>query len=139
MPKHVLLIDNDTDDIELFSEALSEADSKASFQYFDDAAELMNRTEHGIEKKPDVIFLDINMSTISGWHCLEHLKKDPFFKDVPVIMYSTSSHKKEVTQALQKGAIAFVTKPSDYKGLINMLKTVLDTPAGELKEKLAAG
>jgi DNA-binding NtrC family response regulator len=137
MPGHVLLIDDDTDDIELFGEALADADKTATFQHFNDAAALTDAATTGSIKKPNIIFLDINMSTVSGWHCLQFFKSHQLFCNVPVVMYSTS-HKTEVELALKEGAFGFVTKPNDYKILVNMLREIVATPASNLKEKLAA-
>lgn len=137
MPSHLLLVDDDADDIELFGEALQEADSNATFQSFNDASELIDRTKRLSVHKPDVIFLDINMSSINGWDCLSFIRQHEFYKGIPVIMYSTSSHKKEVAQALLLGAAGFVTKPSNYKDLIDMLKMVINIDAESLKQKLA--
>src|SRR6188472_3184977 len=111
MPKHILLIDDDADDIDLFKEALLEADTLATFDYFNDAGQLLTDFKK-LAKLPDIIFLDINMATISGWDCLHYLKESHYLENIPVIMYSTSSHRKEVEQAILEGAWGFVTKPS---------------------------
>ena len=137
MRKHVLLIDDDADDIELFKEALFEADPESTFHYYDDAALLINRMDHLKNNKPDIIFLDINMTSISGWDCLNMLREYNLLTSIPVIMYSTSSHKKEVEQALNEGAWGFVTKPSNYKQLIQLLQKILYTPETKLREILS--
>jgi CheY-like chemotaxis protein len=60
---------------------------------------------------PDFIFLDINMSKMDGWKCLNELKKDESLKHIPVIMYSTSSTEEEIKKAYQLGAVHFLKKP----------------------------
>ena len=135
MPKHILLIDDDTDDIDLFKEALSETNTLATLDYFYDAGQLLTDFEK-LPKLPDIIFLDINMATISGWDCLHYLKENQYLDTIPVIMYSTSSHRKEVEQAILEGAWGFVTKPSSYKALVEMLQMVISTPNQELRAVL---
>ena len=103
MPKHVLLIDDDADDIELFREALSEADPYSTFDFFNDAGQVLTKFQ-SLPIQPDIVFLDINMTTISGWDCLQYLKENNYLGETPVIMYSTSSHKKEAQQAFNEGA-----------------------------------
>jgi CheY-like chemotaxis protein len=135
MSRHILLIDDDLDDIELFKEALFEADPLSSLEYFNDAGQLLTQFK-SLPKLPDIIFLDINMATISGWDCLHFLKENNYLEKIPVIMYSTSSHKKEVQQAMKEGAWGFVTKPSSYQDLINMLKLVIGSTKEELRKSL---
>lgn len=126
MVKKVVLTDDDRDDASLFREALLEVNNRIDFEYFEggkEAIQHLNAKEHEI---PDVIFLDINMPVISGWHCLEEFKRSQQLKNVPIYIYTTSSHKKEKERAMQMGATGFITKPSDFKELIEILrKTIL--------------
>jgi CheY-like chemotaxis protein len=136
MSRHILLIDDDLDDIELFKEALFEADPLSTVDFFNDASQLFTQFK-SLQNQPEIIFLDINMATISGWDCLHFLKKNHYLENIPVIMYSTSSHRKEVQQALKEGAWGFVTKPSSYRDLIEMLKLVIVTPKENLRQLLS--
>lgn len=126
MNKRIFLIDDDKDDAELFQDALEEVDSTATLVYLDDAKlaleQLINRTI----QLPQMIFLDINMPSISGWDCLKEIKKHDDLKSIPVIMYSTSSHKKDSAIALELGAAAFLTKPYDFNVLKKNIKNFLN-------------
>jgi CheY-like chemotaxis protein len=112
MTKRVLLIDDDKDDAEIFEEALAEADSTAEFVYIDDGRLALQILQQKDLPLPSIIFLDVNMPIISGWECLKELKKYHFLTGIPVVMYSTSSHKKELDTALQEGAAAFSPSPT---------------------------
>jgi CheY-like chemotaxis protein len=79
------------------------------------------------EQLPDVIFLDISMPRISGWECLDMIKSVESTKDIPVIMFSTSSHQKDVERACQCGAACLLTKASDYEELKESLARVVNT------------
>ena len=90
MPKTVVIIDDDSDDLEIMKEALSHVDSSLlciSFVYPDEAIRLLARE---LILLPDYIFIDINIPRISGQECLATLRKIKEFDDVPIIMYSTS-------------------------------------------------
>ena len=65
------------------------------------------------------------MPVISGWECLDELKNDGHFKEIPVIMYSTSSHTRDRQIAADKGAAYFFTKPNEYGELIRFLASVI--------------
>ena len=112
--KKILLIDDDLDDAELFKEALSEADDTAFFEYYDDGKKALQNLVLNPAQVPDIIFLDINMPSISGWDCLKALKADKKLRKIPVIMYSTSNHKREMGIATELGAADFIIKPHNY-------------------------
>jgi CheY-like chemotaxis protein len=119
--KFFLLADDDSDDAELFKEALNSVNSSVHFEHVDDGHGVFKFLSNVNNRKPDIIFLDLNMPAMSGWQCLSKLKNDIYFKDIPVIMYSTSSHQRDKEIALELGALGFLTKPSDYKSLQKML------------------
>ena len=74
--------------------------------------------------RPDIIFLDINMPIMDGWECLKKLKSDSSYHDIPVIMYSTSSAKRDIDMAYNLGARLFMTKPEDFRELTAVLGTI---------------
>jgi Chemotaxis response regulator containing a CheY-like receiver domain and a methylesterase domain len=61
--------------------------------------------------KPDVITLDVEMPIMNGITCLKELQK---FTDIPVIMLSSLTHSgaDATIEALESGAIDFITKPT---------------------------
>jgi len=134
--QNIYLIDDDMDDVELFREALEEVDPSISLQYANDGYEAVKTLTERKSALPDLIFLDISMPTFSGLQCLASFKKDDQLKDLPVIMYTTSSQEREIRTARELGASAFVTKPNDFKVLKRLLALVLDTPVDQLRDVL---
>jgi CheY-like chemotaxis protein len=128
-PKRILLVDDDSDDCELFQEALSELDSCIACLSACDGIDALLKLEQ--IQPPDMIFLDINMPKMDGWQCLSKLKSMPELRHIPVVMYSTSTHQKEINKALQLGASHFFTKPDSFTELISALKRVFAAPEGE--------
>lgn len=122
--KRILLIDDDADDRELFCEALVKAAPDfMCLTAIDGRKALSGLTSKAIEK-PDLVFLDVNMPMVSGWKILATLKSDNELKDIPVIMYSTSSFPEEVSRATTCGALCFFSKPNDFEELTKSLKLV---------------
>lgn len=126
MANKFLLIDDDIDDSELFKEALLKVDPACVCDRF--AHGKIALTELSAHKigKPDIIFLDINLPLMSGWEILVELKKLEDLRQIPVIMYSTSSNPRDKDIAKDLGAICFFTKPHNYKLLIKMMEIVVD-------------
>mgnify|MGYP003575936040 CR=1 FL=1 len=134
-PKICLLVDDDPDDQEVFLTALSDVSSTALCLVAPDgdrALELL----HNEETIPDYIFLDLNMPSMSGWQCLAKLKNDSSLKNIPVIMYSTSSNPREKEIAIELGATGFVTKPTDFKVLTKILETISTNLSADLRKIL---
>jgi CheY-like chemotaxis protein len=134
--RSIYLIDDDIDDVELFRDALEEVAPSVSFQFANDGHEAVRTLTEEKGALPDMIFLDISMPVFSGLQCLASFKKDQQLKDVPVIIYSTSSQEREIRVAHELGALAFVTKPNDYRLLKRIITLVLDTPVEHLPEAL---
>jgi CheY-like chemotaxis protein len=120
-----LLNDDDTDDRELFCEALATVDPVIVCEQATDGAEALGRLLNKEISEPDIIFLDINMPVMNGWQFLTKLKNDDRYKDIPVIMYSTSSNVKDRRTADEMGALCFVTKPHAFRLLQNILGVVV--------------
>ncbi len=125
MNKRFLVIDDDTDDRELFTEALASVDPIIVCDQATDGAEALKRlTEKDIDQ-PDIIFLDINMPVMDGWQFLTRLKEEDAYKLIPVIVYTTSSNQKDKRIADDLGALCFITKPHAFGRLKNMLGIVV--------------
>src|SRR5687768_6050501 len=131
-----LLADDDHDDAEIFSEALATVNPSIKFHHVEDGQEVFQFLSNSKIKKPDVIFLDLNMPAMSGWQCLAKLKNDTALKNIPVIMYSTSSNPREKEIAIELGATGFVTKPTDFKILTKILETINNNLVSDLKRIL---
>ena len=123
MEKRFLVIDDDTDDRELFCEALASVDPGINCIQAVDGKEALTRLS--TKEHPDIIFLDINMPIMDGWQFLTQLKKQDGYKDIPVIVYTTSSTQKDKRIANDLGALCFITKPHAYSRLQNILGVIV--------------
>jgi CheY-like chemotaxis protein len=133
----ILLIDDDMDDAGIFKEALEEVNPSIAFQYFLDGNDALHALSDKGTPLPDLIFLDINMPTLSGWDCLGGLKNTSALADIPVVMYTTSSHPKEKKTAIDMGATGFITKPHDYRSLKDIIAFIVETPVDRLAQGLS--
>ncbi len=138
MNSFFLLADDDYDDAELFHEALTTIDPQISFRHVENGEAVLNFLTNESTGKPDIIFLDLNMPAMSGWQCLAKLKNNAKLKEIPVVMYSTSSNLREKEIAMDLGAVGFVTKPTDFSALIDVLHTIIRNLHGDLKKILGS-
>jgi CheY-like chemotaxis protein len=80
---------------------------------------------------PDLILLDVRMPRMSGLMVLKHLHEDPLTTDIPVIMLSVVTTHPEVQMALQRGAVAYLSKPFEIREMSRLVGRVLTMDATE--------
>jgi len=123
----VMLVDDDADDRKIFSKALSQVAEKASLTSFSNGKELidfLNKEKHQ-ESLPDILFLDINMPVMNGIDVLHKLRTDLKISNLPIAIYSTSSHENDILNALKEGANIYITKPRSFDKLTEVIQKVL--------------
>lgn len=110
-----LIIDDDYDDVDFFCEAVEQIKSNVLCCIARNGEEALKLLRQGMTDLPDFIFLDLNMPIMDGLACLSALKQDKGLRDIPVIIYTTSSHSRdrEATKAL--GASYYLVKPTSFK------------------------
>jgi CheY-like chemotaxis protein len=125
--KTILLVDDDRDDRYLFNEAISSAGQQVNCHLAESgraALELLSNVKPNL---PSVIFLDVNMPEMNGWQVLQKIKADKEFNNIPVIMYSTSSHTRDISMALESGALCFCVKPDRFSDLQKLVHEVCNS------------
>lgn len=121
-PLLILLADDDEGDRLLFTEAFSELKIKTIVETVNDGVELMKWLNEKHEYLPHLLFLDLNMPRKNGLECLKEIRSNGKLKNIPVAIYSTSDNEKDVEETFRNGANVYITKPSDF----NILKQVLE-------------
>lgn len=99
----IMLVEDDPDDRDLFMAALSQIDSHIQIFYACDGVDALEKLSGEVCKGVQLILLDINMPRMDGWEVLEQLKRDIHFREIPVIILSTSTRQDQVERALKRG------------------------------------
>ena len=128
-----LLIDDDDDDREIFQLALKKTNFNVQHHSVADGYQALELLS-SLNFNPDFIFLDLNMPKMSGYDCLPEIKKLVHLKNVPVIIYTTSSSYIDKAKLLALGAAVFVTKPFSIKKLSGIISNVLTGRFSDLPE-----
>lgn len=79
------------------------------------------------ERRPDLMFLDLNIPGTSGADVLSELKGDPATKDVRVIIV-TATGEEGRDFVLSLGADEYFTKPFSPTALLRTVERVLEGP-----------
>jgi DNA-binding response OmpR family regulator len=77
------------------------------------------------EQRPDLILLDVMMPGMTGYQVVAKLKGDLDTTNIPIIMLSALSSRKDRMLGLSSGADDFLTKPLDREELVLRVQNLL--------------
>jgi CheY-like chemotaxis protein len=123
MTERILLVDDDTDDQLFFMEVVEELNPQLICDVADNGLAGLELLKEG--KLPQIIFLDLNMPYMNGFDFLRHFRQEESWKNIPVVIFTTSSQQRDVDRSMELGARAFLTKPSSVQELKTSLETIL--------------
>lgn len=123
-PVHILFADDDEDDRALFKQMIDELNVNVELSTVKDGYHLMYALSE-IEWLPDVIFLDLNMPRKSGVQCLTEIRNDKKLRHIPIVIFSTSSNRKDIDETYDKGANLYVCKPANFTTQKTIFKKIL--------------
>ena len=78
-----------------------------------------------IEKKPDLILLDIMMPGLDGYSTLAKIKENKVSSKIPVVMLTAMGFQLNKELALRFGAVGYITKPVDLDELLKTISRLL--------------
>lgn len=123
--KLIFLAEDDQDDCDFFKSALNAIDHNHELAIFNDGVALMDQLQPGMQRIPDMVVMDLNMPRKNGRQCIADIRANALFNNMPIIVFSTSSWIKDVTDLYHQGADLFVVKPNTYKNLVNLINKIL--------------
>lgn len=128
--KRILIVDDSPNDVELTIAALAENNLANEIVVAEDGVEaldyLYKRCKFTTYEKgnPAIILLDIKMPKMDGIEVLKHIRCEPEFKLIPVIMVTSSREEKDLVESYNLGANSYVVKSVDIVQFINAIKTL---------------
>jgi two-component system, OmpR family, phosphate regulon response regulator PhoB len=89
------------------------------------AAEIDSAQKILADNTPDLILLDWMLPGISGVEWARRLKKDPSYRDLPIILLTARGEEEDKVRGLEIGADDYLTKPFSPKELVARIRAVL--------------
>ena len=114
MSDAILLVDDNADDVFLTVNAFKKSDITNQVIVARDgveALELLLPTDGAEPLRPAIVLMDINMPRMGGLEVLARLRADLTTRYLPVIMLTTSSEERDITESYDGGANSYVRKP----------------------------
>ncbi len=129
-PVHILLVEDDEDDIALFKLALKKYVSPVRLTILTEGDEVLNYLTTTTER-PNLLFLDLNLPRMHGREVLVQTKQSALGPFLRIYMLTTSSAQEDIDFCLGHGAEQFLTKPNSPAALGTMLAAVIDKEAAD--------
>ncbi len=124
----IFYVDDDIDDIEIFSDAVKALVTETKIQtdlhtYLNGQSFLKCIKERSLEKA--AVILDINMPEKDGFEILTQIRNDPKLSKLPVVMYSTSADINSIKKSKELGANLYAVKPCTFKEVGRIINKIL--------------
>lgn len=119
----ILYAEDDYDDFESVKEAMEQLTNGYQLRHAQNGTQVQQYFEEG-KQRPNLIVLDLNMPVMDGKEVLKWLKEQENFRDIPVMVFTTSSREEDV-KLCQKHDCTFFRKPTLYRDLLHVVQTML--------------
>lgn len=126
--RDILLVEDDTNDIELTLTALEEYNLANRVVIARDGAEaldyLYRRGAYAARpaNHPVIVLLDLQMPKVDGLEVLRQVKSDPALKIIPVVVLTSSDQEQDIVESYDLGVNAYVVKPVAFDKFVEAVK-----------------
>ncbi len=119
--REILIVDNDENDRFLWS-AIVESFGHRVFTVESGQKALQFLQEH----LPDLILLDLKMPGMSGIEVSNHLRTQPRYRNIPIIMLTSSDDLGDKLKSFEQGIDDYITKEMDHQEIEMRIEAVLN-------------
>ena len=129
----ILLVEDDADDVFFLTRALERAgvnvpievknDGEAAVVFLREMAERLGTSQF---LPPRLVLLDLNLPHKRGLDVLRWIRQDSPWKNIQVIVFTSSTSESDIQDAYRLGASSYVVKPSDATTLANFAAHIKD-------------
>lgn len=126
----LLLVEDNQGDIRLVQEAVRESELDFNIRVASNGREALELLGFGSESNPenlpDIILLDLNLPRLSGREVLSMIKKDPLYRRIPVLIFSSSENQEDIFRSYQLHANCYISKPTGFEDYIKVIHSILE-------------
>ncbi|HEX8313406.1 MAG TPA: response regulator [Flavisolibacter sp.] len=118
----IILADDDADDRYVFQELIEEIHPKMQLEIVSNGLQLMKLLEHFA---PDLLFLDLEMPYKNGLECLIDIRGNERLKELPVVVFSSTTRPANIQTAYEMGAHLFLIKDASFQQYSQSIQAIL--------------
>ena len=121
----ILLVEDNTNDVELTLRALRKHDLAEHVHVVKDGVEALDflmgtgsYNDRSAAEPPRVILLDIKLPKLDGLEVLRRIKSDERTRTTPVVLLTSSREESDIAESYRLGANSYVVKPVDFEKFV---------------------
>ncbi len=127
----ILLVEDNFGDIRLTAEAFELANLPYNLRVVENGEEALkylhrDGDKYGNSPHPNLILLDLNMDQKDGRETLNEIKSNILFRDIPVVIFTTSDSEGDIHNAYRHSANAYVIKQQNLDGFVKAIVAITD-------------
>jgi two-component system, response regulator len=119
--KIILLVEDNPDDEELTSMALSESNILNKVIVAHDGVEALDYlfgtgtyAGRDLSQTPQIVLLDLKLPKLDGLEVLKRMRADPHTQFIPVVVLTSSNEEEDIFSSYRFGANSYVRKPIEF-------------------------
>ncbi len=120
----ILLIEDDLVDVMTVKRGFKELGVLNTLHVSQNGEEALIYLDNAKNSLPCVILLDINMPKMNGHEFLQVLNQHTVFKNIPVIMLTSSKEQQDVDNSFDQGISGYILKPVNYKEFLSSIQVL---------------
>lgn len=125
----MLLVEDDQNDVLLLKHAFEKLEDPIDLETVSNGEEALSLLKEADDPEdtndpPALIILDLKLPGKSGFDVLEWIREQDDLQHVPVIILSSSAHKKDILRSYRLGANSYLVKPVNHDDLIGMMESL---------------
>lgn len=130
MTKLILLIEDNTSDIELTRRALQKshvANELVVLEDGQDALDYFFGDTNDVEREkqmPTLILLDLKLPRVDGLQVLKEIRSHKETKYLPVVILTTSNEERDIVESYNLGANSYIRKPVDFNQFVEAVQSL---------------
>jgi DNA-binding response OmpR family regulator len=132
----ILLIEDDAEDVELLQDALDNNEVAYTMDILKDGSAAYEFCDK-ITFLPDIIIMDFNLPKIHGREVIKLIRCKSRFKNIPILILSTSSSKEDMEFAYKAGADKYLTKPATIESIKETVQTILQLTHRNVQSRIS--
>jgi CheY-like chemotaxis protein len=124
----ILLVEDNPMDLDLTLQALEGngvANPIVACRDGEEALEYMNQHRSpGDLQVPIVVLLDLRLPKVDGIEVLRQARSDPVWRQVPIVVMTTSRENRDIEAAYGLGVNSYIVKPVDFLTFTEVVKSI---------------
>ena len=124
----ILLVEDNPMDLDLTLQALEGngvANPIVACRDGEEALEYMEKHRSPSDLQvPIVVLLDLRLPKVDGIEVLRQARRDPVWRQVPIVVMTTSRENRDVETAYELGVNSYIVKPVDFLTFTEVVKSI---------------